>query len=323
MSQILVSVIVPVYNAGNCLLPCLESIAAQSWDMLDVVLVDDGSTDGSSQVCDEFCRRDPRFRTLHLSNGGPAAARQAGLEAARGAYLCFADADDLLARDMIARLLRAAQQHGAPVAACRYLRFSGHAPQEPPAELPERLLQGPAVLEALLREGHTLGWSLCNKLYQRSLFSGYSFPADIRHNEDLLANWQLLQGGRCLVLCGFTGYYYRQVSDSASHRAPTLQALQEEWTVAQLIRAEGPAAGLAACAEDFCYEKALYLYSMILRQPQRVPFAPLAQALRCEIRAGFGRALRSRSLPLWLKCSAVLSRWGGPLYRALCRRLLP
>ncbi len=98
----LISVIVPVYNAGGYLEDCLDSIVGQSYGNLEVILVDDGSTDGSSGVCDEFAGRDGRIRVIHQENMGAAAARRTGVLAAAGDYLCFVDADDRIDAEMVA-----------------------------------------------------------------------------------------------------------------------------------------------------------------------------------------------------------------------------
>lgn len=92
----LVTIIVPVYNTGAYLSPCLESLIAQTHRDLEIILVDDGSTDGSGAICDDFARRDERIKVIHQKNSGVSAARNAGLDNASGTYLTFVDADDAL-----------------------------------------------------------------------------------------------------------------------------------------------------------------------------------------------------------------------------------
>lgn len=101
-SKPLVSVIVPVYNAGSYLKECLDSIAGQSYENLDIVLINDGSTDGSAQECDAFAQRDSRVRVLHQKNMGAATARRSGIRIASGEYICFVDADDTVDSGMAA-----------------------------------------------------------------------------------------------------------------------------------------------------------------------------------------------------------------------------
>lgn len=98
----LVSVIVPVYNAGKYLEDCVNSIIDQSYDKLEILFIDDGSTDGSGGICDDYGEKDPRINVFHQENSGAAAARKKGIQLASGEYVCFVDADDRINKDMIA-----------------------------------------------------------------------------------------------------------------------------------------------------------------------------------------------------------------------------
>ena len=107
MSRELVSIIVPVYNGEATLAACLESIRAQSWEALEVLMVDDGSTDRSREIARRFAEKDARFRALDVPHGGPSSARNAGIRAAKGELLTFVDADDLIEREYIASMVTA------------------------------------------------------------------------------------------------------------------------------------------------------------------------------------------------------------------------
>lgn len=100
------TIIVPIYNASAYLHACIGSILSQSFSDFELLLVDDGSTDGSFQVCEEFARKDGRIRLFHKENGGEASARNFGLQQARGEYICWVDADDMVAADYLADLAR-------------------------------------------------------------------------------------------------------------------------------------------------------------------------------------------------------------------------
>ena len=323
MNQTLISLVVPVYNAGEWLAPCLESIAAQSHPAWECLLVDDGSTDGSAALCDAWAARDGRFRALRQPNQGPAAARQAGLARAKGEYVAFVDGDDWLPPDYLARLLALARDHSAQAATCGICRFSGERPGPVYGRARERTLSGEDARRALLRSDPLVTWSLCTKLYHRSLFEGYALPAQVRHNEDLLANWQLLARCGRVAATDWPGYGYRQREDSASHRLPGPAQMEDHLAVADAILADAAGAPLARAAWAFHYEKLLFIDSMVLRQSGGEAFAALHSRVRAALRAGFGRALVCPELALWLKASALLTLAARPLYRALCRRLLP
>lgn len=115
-----VSVVVPVYNAAASLTRCLESLRTQTLDDMEFLLVDDGSTDSSGEICDRAADADGRFHVLHIENGGPANARNVGMAAAAGEYIGFADADDWMEPEMYARLYGQAAAQDADIAVCDY-----------------------------------------------------------------------------------------------------------------------------------------------------------------------------------------------------------
>ncbi|WP_165776766.1 glycosyltransferase family 2 protein [Bifidobacterium simiarum] len=116
----LVSVIVPVYNVRPYLNRCLASVAGQTHRRLQVVLVDDGSTDGSGSLCDEWAKRDGRFTVLHRRNAGIAVTRNVGMDAAVGEYVCFVDGDDYAEPTMVATMVAAARRSDAQIVMCAY-----------------------------------------------------------------------------------------------------------------------------------------------------------------------------------------------------------
>ena len=322
----LVSLIVPVYNAGLNLEPCLASLAAQTHAPLEVLLVDDGSTDGSEMICAARAGRDERFRLLRFGGqSGPNAARAHGLAAARGEWVGFVDADDLVHPRFAEELLRAAQIAGTPAACCRYKPFMGAAPAMSEAAPPAaRRLEPPAHTEALLHD-QRVDYSLCNKLYRKDLLKAKFFAAPVRYNEDLLANWQIFARADGLAFLDWAGYYYRQNPASATRRGLPPAFFADQAAVARQIRdeaAQAPGGPLAASAWAFYFEKLLYLHSMILRQDAPEYFDRERTALERELRPQLGRALGCGPLPLKMKLVGLLACWGGGAYRALCRLVL-
>lgn len=109
MESSLISVIVPVYNVQQYLSQCVESILAQTYQRLEIILVDDGSTDGSGRLCDDFAQKDGRIKVLHVTNGGPAKARNIGIDCATGEYIVFVDSDDYVSENWLDVLSRGMQ----------------------------------------------------------------------------------------------------------------------------------------------------------------------------------------------------------------------
>ena len=191
MEQPLISIIVPVYNAEPYLDNCLDSIAAQTWENLEVWLVDDGSTDASPALCDARAAADSRFHVLHQANAGVSAARNAALERATGQYLQFVDGDDYLPSTATERLVRTAGATGADLVIGRFWRVAGtrkalqgHIRREgvfTRREFAEEMLKAPANFY------YGVLW---NKLYRRSIVEegGLRCDPEVSWCEDFLFN---------------------------------------------------------------------------------------------------------------------------------------
>ncbi len=123
----LVSVIIPVYNVQDFLRECLNSVVHQSYSNLEILLIDDGSSDASGEICDEYARLDARVRVIHKSNGGQASARNAALELARGEFLTFVDSDDVADADLVRTLLNLIKTFNVKIAMCGYKAFESSA----------------------------------------------------------------------------------------------------------------------------------------------------------------------------------------------------
>lgn len=126
MHEDLISVLVPVYNVREWLPDCLESISAQTWENWEAILVDDGSTDGSGEICDGYASKDPRFRVIHQENSGVSASRNNALSAAKGKYVYFADADDCLHPCALEYLHTAVCSGPYGMASAGYVRVRDH-----------------------------------------------------------------------------------------------------------------------------------------------------------------------------------------------------
>lgn len=215
-----VSVIVPVYGVEDCLPACLDSLAAQTLPDMEFILVDDGSPDGSGAICDAYAQRDPRFRVLHVENGGVGRARNAGLAVARGDYIGFADGDDLVEPDYYAVLVAAIEEAQADLAACNYCYLEDGATRERRCPMaPDRFVyQGDQAVGAFFTGVITP--EIWNKLYRRALIEGLRFGDSIVH-EDALFNFEALLRSRVTVYRDTYGYWYRVRGDSATRQRVT------------------------------------------------------------------------------------------------------
>lgn len=122
-----ISVIIPVYNVAAYLSICIESVLSQDYSALEIILIDDGSTDESGKICDEYARNDKRIHVIHQNNSGAAAAKNMGLKAATGKYLSFVDSDDFLEPDAYSHMVQVIQENKADVVQCSYRDEIGRA----------------------------------------------------------------------------------------------------------------------------------------------------------------------------------------------------
>ncbi len=192
MSQELISIIVPVYNIEEYLPRCVKTLCTQTYQNIEILLVDDGSTDGTGALCDRLAEEDERIRVFHKENGGSSSARNYGIERAKGAYLGFVDSDDYVEPYMYERLYEAICKAGVPVAQIGRDELDEAGNRLPdiciPPETAETIASADFMKELLMHRGDC---SFCTKLIKRELFMERQFPLGVL-NEDFHLLIQLL-----------------------------------------------------------------------------------------------------------------------------------
>lgn len=206
----LISIIVPVYNVEEYLDKCVESIVDQTYKNLEIILVDDGATDNSGKLCDEWAKKDDRIRVVHKENGGLSSARNAGLDIATGDYIGFVDSDDYISSVMYERLLKIINEHDADIACCGVIRYTN---AEYIPTLINNLKEVTYDMDKLdfytdcVTQRNTGGLGVCNKLYRRSAFVGMRFKEGI-YVEDYYFLPELVERMNKAVMWSFPGYFY-------------------------------------------------------------------------------------------------------------------
>lgn len=220
----LISVIVPVYNTPKTIERCLLSIWAQTYSQLEVILVDDGSTDISGDICDRLAARDPRTRVLHQPNQGLSGARNAGLAVCRGRFVTFVDADDTVSPYFLADLYRLIRRHHTKLAisAISELYPDGREHLVANPQLPTRLSTERALKAMLAEDGFTM--AIAGKLFARSLFNHIEFPLGKLH-EDVGTTYRLLLACPEISYTARPLYYYHQNPASITHQSFRRQKL--------------------------------------------------------------------------------------------------
>ncbi len=212
----LVSMIVPVYCMEPYLRRCVDSLTAQTYQKVEIILVDDGSTDLSGAICDEYAAADDRVRVVHQPNAGVSVARNVGIEAARGRWLAFVDPDDWVSEELVSHLIGIARDADAELAVCGLFRTSG---EDTSAALLTGVVRALSSTEALkLYTGPTTSWmtSPCGKLFRAELFEGVRFPPGRRY-EDEFTTYRLVDAARRVAVSDAELYNYFIRPGSATH----------------------------------------------------------------------------------------------------------
>lgn len=216
----LISVIVPVYNKAPWLAECLDSIllsAGDALEQLEILLVDDGSTDGSGEICREYARRYPQIQLLEKPNGGVASARNAGLSRATGAYIAWVDPDDLVAPEWFPALWEAITTHNPDVIVMDTLRFGLGEDSLMCYGRPAGPLSPEVLLGDVARDKRILG-GMPDKVIRRRFFEGLRFDESLPILEDFDLILQVLQPIQRAYYIPKPLYRYRQLEDSLVHQ---------------------------------------------------------------------------------------------------------
>lgn len=198
-----VSVIVPVYNIEKYIGRCIESILSQTYADLEIILVDDGSTDSSGAICDEYAEKDSRIKVIHQKNGGVSSARNRGLDVATGKYIGFVDGDDYILDSMYEKLVKIIG--GEAISACTMGGNSGISV----ADRSFRRTFSAEDAVACLLQNRYLSISCADKLFRREVVGDIRFRQDIYHNEDLLFLYEVLKRSNVLEYTDDVCYFYR------------------------------------------------------------------------------------------------------------------
>lgn len=201
----LLSVIVPVYNVEKYLDKCLESILASTYENLEIILVDDGSSDSSPKLCDEYSEKHPNIHVIHKINGGLSSARNAGLEIANGDLISFIDSDDYIHPEMFSKLVQLIKNYEADFSSCGNLRVYSHEEElRNEHDSKEILFNKKDLLTRAITDSFE---SLCLNVYKRELIIDMRFKPGIAF-EDVEFSLRLAQKANLAIKTSFVGYAY-------------------------------------------------------------------------------------------------------------------
>lgn len=221
LSRPLISIVVPVFNVETYLSTCIDSIIAQSYDNIEIILVDDGSKDNSGLICDNYAFKHDNIKVIHKKNGGVSTARNAGISASRGDFISFVDGDDTINHRMIEILYNDIESSGADISSVgltshyslEEVRAAAHSSI---ANLKEKTMLSSEESVRLVLEGKTV--SSCARLYRRSSIKDVRFAAGRRYNEDKYFIFECFLTGYLFSFREEKLYYVLNRPDSSSGR---------------------------------------------------------------------------------------------------------
>lgn len=212
----LISVVVPVYNVEKYLRKCIDSVISQSYQNFEIILVDDGSTDGSGKICDSFT--DPRIKVIHKENSGPSDTRNVGNAAAEGKYITWLDSDDTLHRDYLKIMLSMCLTNSAQLAACEILSHQENDyPNDDTSEYKVKVCDGISAMKDVLK-GKMHDTSACALLIESELAKKYPFPVGKYHEDDRVT-YKFFADAKTVAYTDKPMYYYMQRMGSIMHTA--------------------------------------------------------------------------------------------------------
>ena len=274
-----ISVIVPVYNKKDYLDECIESILSQTYGNLELLLVDDESTDGSGAICDKYADADGRVRVFHQKNGGPTAAVMCGMREAVGDYFTFIDSDDYVSKDMLQSMSECLVGKQGEIVCCNHVLEKRRETVPVIQPLPPGVYEGTKLNEEIKdklmgQENRIIPMSRCMKLCEKSVFEGNDkyYDTRLRMGDDFnLMYPALLAAERIVIMEEALFYHYRYVEDSIVHGYdPNSASNVISWyeAILRIVRDRQVPDGEMKLNKEYCYMM-LYVMKNELRNPAR------------------------------------------------------
>lgn len=265
----MISIIVPVFGVEPFLDECVLSLLRQTYEDLEIILVDDGSPDCCDRICDHYAALDPRIRVIHKKNGGLSDARNAGLDVACGEYIGFVDSDDYVSSDMFAFLHSLMENTNSDISICGHVKTSHNG--KPRLFLNHKkvyVMDSQEALAKMLQLGlyESFAW---NKLFRRELFDSVRFPSGHLH-EDLYTTYKAFDKAERIAYCKQVKYFYRQRIGSILHTVYSpkyYDYIQASIEVRDFVEAKYPQIFQTA---SFAYYRAriFVFFSLLVARPQ-------------------------------------------------------
>lgn len=214
-----ISVIIPVYNCETFISRCLDSICRQEYQDFETIIIDDGSTDCSGKICDEYAKKDSRFKVFHIENGGPSIARNYGIDHCQGEYICFIDGDDWVNHRYLDQLIHLLRDYDADIACVNHIKTTEYISDDLYSDhiISNRKFSNIELLNQYGNTYHPYLTTVWGKLYNKNLFDNIRF-AEGKLHEDIDITYRLFYKSQSIVISDQILYYYWKHPNSITGR---------------------------------------------------------------------------------------------------------
>ncbi|WP_270424946.1 glycosyltransferase family 2 protein [Anaerostipes hadrus] len=311
----LISIVVPVYNVENYLDRCVKSIIAQVYTNIEIILVDDGSSDNSGKICEKWKEKDKRIIVIHKKNGGLSSARNAGIEIAKGKYIAFVDSDDYISKNMYSELYRVLKQNNSDIAICgrkyvwdngkRYCRYHY-----------DKRIENYSSKEAIremnsFRKFDMAAW---DKLYRTSLFENIRFPEG-KLSEDYYIMYKLFLKSKKVVYYAYPLYYYYQRQNSITkNKKINFDFINAAYD--QMIEVSRAVPELKSCVSIAYASANMTVYNFHIKNKVKCT-KENKKKMKKAVRCNFKYICKSSDISIIKKIQSLLFITSIPLYRVM------
>lgn len=234
MAKELISIIVPVYNVEQYLRRCIESICSQTYRNIEIFLIDDGSTDSSGKICDEYAIKDGRIKVIHQENSGVSASRNKALDIAEGSFIMFIDSDDWIHYQMIEILYNNILKSGSDISVCNIECTESFKKDKfiDGENMPYLMYSNVEAINNLLTSRYGIFWgSVWCKLYKKELFENIRFPYGQQYGEDTWIAYHVYDACNKISFIDFKLYYYFTNGSGAMNKQYSIERLSAYYTI--------------------------------------------------------------------------------------------
>ena len=314
-----ISIIIPAYNIENYISATLDSVLAQSYKNIEVIVVNDGSTDKTGEIIDSYAEKDSRIKAIHKENGGVSSARIAGINASSGEWIGFVDGDDFVEQEMFEHLLKNALDNNADISHCGYQMVfpDGHIDMYYNTGRKETVDKDRGISELI--SGNYIEPSLCCKLFRHDVVIGFEkshlWDSSIRINEDLLMNYILFSKAESSIYEDKPFYHYvLRKGSAATTKKPGLFKIQDPVKVMELILED------TKKYNDIYKVSAERYLRVLIGTAQQTDYKEEAKTAKKKIKKSLKGFIRLKGISKKVLLMACMVAYAQPIYR-LVRRI--